>query len=121
MEHPDKIANNQIIKLVKSYCALRSCSLHLSQYIYSGFYVAFNTVQIISQWVVGRVEEISTYSSLGFCTVKCRPTASNYQLSHLRPCGDRTPALEVGGESVTTLPLWPPPHFQSSHTVNFIT
>ena len=24
-------------------------------------------------------------SSLGFCTVNCRPTASNYQLSHLRP------------------------------------
>ena len=35
--------------------------------------------------VVGRAEETSTYSSLGFCTVNCRPTASNYQLSHLRP------------------------------------
>ena len=34
--------------------------------------------------------------------------ASNYQLSHLSPCGDRTPASEVGGESVTTLPPWPP-------------
>ena len=41
------------------------------------------------------------------CTVNCRPTASNYQLSHLSPCGDRTPASEVGGESVTTLPPWP--------------
>ena len=50
-----------------------------------GFYVAFNTVQVISQRVVGRAEETSTYSSLGFCTVNCRPTASNYQLSHLRP------------------------------------
>ena len=50
-----------------------------------GFYVAFNTVQVISRWVVGRAEETSTYSSLGFCTVNCRPTASNYQLSHLRP------------------------------------
>ena len=50
-----------------------------------GFYVTFNTVQVISRRVVGRAEETSTYSSLGFCTVNCRPTASNYQLSHLRP------------------------------------
>ena len=56
-----------------------------SQFIYLGFYVAFNTVQIISRRVVGRAEETSTYSSLGFCTVNCRPTASNYQLSHIRP------------------------------------
>ena len=53
--------------------------------VYLGFYVAFNTVQVISRRVVGRAEETSTYSSLGFCTVNCRPTASNYQLSHLRP------------------------------------
>ena len=72
-----------------------------------GFYVAFNTVQVISQQVVGRAEETSTYSSLGFCTVNCRAAASNYQLSHLRLCGDRTPASEVGGESVATLPPWP--------------
>ena len=83
---------------------------HLQMYlfIYLGFYVAFNTVQVISRRVVGRAEETSTYSSLGFCTVNCRPTESNYQLSHLRSCGDRTPASEVGGESVTTLPPWPP-------------
>ena len=49
----------------------------------------------------------STYSSSGFCTVNCQPTASNYQLFHLRPCRERTPASEVGGESVTTLPPWP--------------
>ena len=36
-----------------------------------------------------------------------------YQLSHLRKrAGDRTPASEVGGESVTTLPLWPPTFFK---------
>ena len=59
---------------------------HLSVYfVYLTFYVAFNTVQVISRRVVGRAEETSTYSSLGFCTVNCRPTASNYQLSHLRP------------------------------------
>ena len=54
-------------------------------FVYLGFYVAFNTVQVISRRVVGRAEETSTYSLLGFCTVNCRPTASNYQLSHLRP------------------------------------
>ena len=54
-------------------------------FIYLGFYVAFNTVQVISRRVVGRAEETSTYSLSGFCTVNCRPTASNYQLSHLRP------------------------------------
>ena len=78
-------------------------------FIYLGFYVAFNTAQDISRGVVGRAEETSTtYSWSRFCTVNCRPTASNYQLSHLSPCGDRTPASEVGGESVTTLPPWPP-------------
>ena len=51
---------------------------------YLGFYVAFNTVQVISRRVVGRAEVTSTYSLLGFCTVNCQPTASNYQLSHFR-------------------------------------
>ena len=71
-------------------------NLNEDLFIYLGFYVAFNTVQVISRRVVGRAEETSTYSSLGFCTVNCRPTASNYQLSHLRTCGDRTPALRGG-------------------------
>ena len=65
-------------------------------FIYLGFYVAFNTVQVISGRVVGRAEETSTYSSLGFCTVNCRPTASNYQLSHLRPCRESNPGLRGG-------------------------
>ena len=65
-------------------------------FIYLGFYVAFNTVQVISRLVVGRAEETSTYSSLGFCTVNCRPTASNYQLSHLRPCRESNPGLRGG-------------------------
>ena len=60
-------------------------SVKLIFFVYLGFYVAFNTVEVISRRVVGRAEETSTYSSLGFCTVNCRPTASNYQLSHLRP------------------------------------
>ena len=67
-----------------------------SSWIYLGFYVAFNTVQVISQRVVGRAEETSTYSSLGFCTVNCRPMASNYQLSHLRPWQGSNPGLRGG-------------------------
>ena len=61
-----------------------------------GVYVTFNTVQVISRRVVGRAEETSTYSSLGFCTVNCRPTESNYQLSHLRPCRESNPGLRGG-------------------------
>ena len=76
-----------------------------------GFYVAFNTVQVISQRVVERAEETSTYtySSLGFCTVNCRPTASKYQLSHLRPCRESNPGLRGGRQecyhSATMAPL----------------
>ena len=31
-----------------------------------------------------------------FCTVNCRPTASNYQLSHFRPCREPNPGLRGG-------------------------
>ena len=65
-------------------------------FIYLGFYVTFNTVQVISRRVVGRAEETSTYSSLGICTVNCRPMASNYQLSHLRRCRESNPGLRGG-------------------------
>ena len=65
-------------------------------FIYLGFYVAFNTVQVISRRVVGRAEETSTYSWSRFCTVNCRPTRSNYQLSHLRPCREPNPVLRGG-------------------------
>ena len=64
--------------------------------IYLGFYVAFNTVQVISRRAVGRAEETSTYSLSGFCTVNSLPTASNYQLSHLRPCREPNPGLRGG-------------------------
>ena len=66
------------------------------EFIYLGFYVAFNTVQVISRRVIGRAEETSTYSSSGFCTVHCQPMASNYQLSHLRPCQESNPGLRGG-------------------------
>ena len=82
---------------VESHGSANICKLGLAPiFIYLGFYVAFNTVQVISRQVVGRAEETSTYSSSGFCTVNCRPTASNYQLSHLRPCWELNPGLRGG-------------------------
>ena len=69
---------------------------HEVDFIYLGFYVTFNTVQVISRQVVGRSEKTSTYSSSLFYTVNCRPTASNYQLSHLRPCREPNPGLRGG-------------------------
>ena len=39
-------------------------------FIYSGFYIAFNTVQVILRRVVGRAEETSTFSSPGFLYCK---------------------------------------------------
>ena len=53
-------------------------------FIYLGFYVAFNIVQVISRQVVRRAEETSTYSWSRFCTVNCRLMANNNQLSHLK-------------------------------------
>ena len=38
-------------------------------FIYVGFYVAFNTLQVTSRQVVERAEETSTYSWLRFCTI----------------------------------------------------
>ena len=83
-------------------------------FIYLGFYVAFNTVQVISRRVVGRVEETSTYSSLGFCTVNCRPTVSNYQLSHLRPCRESNPGFKGGRrECYHSATVAPPMFYQA--------
>ena len=60
------------------------------------YLVTFNTVHVISRRVIGRAEETSTYNWSRFCTVNCRPTASNYQLSHLRPCREPNPGLRGG-------------------------
>ena len=75
-------------------------------FIYLGFYVAFNTVQVISRWVVGRAEETSTYSPSGFCKL---PT-NGKQLSAF-PLGTvlgTKPRQQRWEASVTTLPPWPP-------------
>ena len=82
------------------YSLMKSRGTHnvtMNSFIYLGFYVTFNTVQVISRRVVGRAEETSTYSLLGSCTVNCRPAASNYQLSHLRLCREPNPGLRGRG------------------------
>ena len=56
----------------------------------------FTPVQVISRWVVERAQETSTCSWSRFCTVNCRPTASNYQLSHLRSGRKLNPDLRGG-------------------------
>ena len=93
---------------------------HLTQCVYLGFYVAFNTVQVISRRVVGRAEETSTYSSLGFCTVNCRPTARNYELSHLRACRESNPGLRGGRRVLNVNPhltrCEPPPFLKAGST-----
>ena len=103
----DPFENHQYIKIYIQFRIYRilynSYVIGHTLFIYLGFYVAFYTVQVISRRVVRRAEETSTYSSLGFCTVNCRPTASNYQLSHIRPSQGSNPSLRGGGARV--LPL----------------
>ena len=65
----------------------------------------------------GRAEETSTYSSSGFCTVNCRPTASNYQLSHLRPCREPNPGLRGGRRVLPLCHRAPPPPIWQVNTL----
>ena len=78
-------------------------------YLFIWGFTSLSTLQAISRWVVGRAEETSTYSSSGFCTVNCRPMASDYPLSHLRPCQESNPSLRGGRRewyhSATVAPL----------------
>ena len=57
--------------------SITSVPCYYNLFIYLGFYIALSTVQVISRWVAGRAEETSTYSWSRFCTVNCRPAASN--------------------------------------------
>ena len=47
-----------------------SALIFTEKFVYLGF-TSLSTLQVISRWIVGRAEETSTYSSLGFCTVNC--------------------------------------------------
>ena len=58
-------------KDVSTFTAQRTILEFILILSYWGFYVTFNTVQVISQRVVGWAEETSTYSLSGFCTVNC--------------------------------------------------
>ena len=51
---------------------------------YLGFYIAFNTVQIISRRGLLWADETRTYSWSSFCTANCLPLVRNCQLSHIR-------------------------------------
>ena len=93
-------------------------------FIYLEFYIAFNSVQVISRRVVLWAEETSTYSWSRFCTVNCRPTASNYQLSHLRLCREPNPGLRGGRRecyhSATVAPVkWLTEEVKNSFTQTF--
>ena len=48
--------------IIDTHIRNASLKLILHLFIYFGFYVAFNTVQVISRWVVGRADETSAYS-----------------------------------------------------------
>ena len=68
--------------------------INLFIYLFMWGFTSLSTL-VKSRRVVGRAEETSTYSWSRFCTVNCRPMASNYQLSHLRPCREPNPGLRV--------------------------
>ena len=65
---PEKLAKGKTREIMKNHVIF---ALLFLNFIYLGFYVAFNTVQVISRRVVGRAEETSTYSWSRFCTVNC--------------------------------------------------
>ena len=111
--HPEVIYNTQMIMYgVKCKCCANSIKIafDFSLFFYLGFYIAFNTVQVTSRWVVRRGEETSTYSSSGICIFNCWPTGSNYQLSHLRPSQELNSSLRGGSRefchSATMAPFW---------------
>ena len=60
------IAQRQnIFKVISEFFFVVVFILVTYLFIYLGFYVAFNTVQVTSRRVVGRADETRTYSSLG--------------------------------------------------------
>ena len=100
----------QINKLIaETFFVITTSVTYQNLFMYLGFYVAFNTIQVISRRVVGRAEETSTFGSSGFCTVNCQLMASNYQLSHLRLCRELNPDLRGGRQeyyhSATVAPV----------------
>ena len=78
------------------------CLVQPATYLFIlGICVVFSTVQVISRRGGLWPEKTGAYSWSRFCTVNCRLSVSNYQLSRIRS-GFERPTLEVGGECVTT-------------------
>ena len=78
-------------------------------FIYLGFYVAFNTVQVYittGSWR-GRGNQYIEFARVVYCKLptngKQLPAFPLKAVTGIEP-----PTSEVGGESVTTLPPWPP-------------
>ena len=61
-----------------------------------GFYVAFNTVQVISRWVVGRAEETSNIHLVKVLYCKLPTNGKQLPAFHLRPCQEPNPGLRGG-------------------------
>ena len=81
--------------------------MNKSLFIYLGFYIGFNTVQVISQRLVCRKGRGNRYTQL-VKVLYCKLPANGKQLPAF-PFGramNRVPS-EVGGESVSTLQPWP--------------
>ena len=83
-------------------------------FIYLGFYVAFNTVQVISRWVVGRAEETSTYGSVLLTADQQQATISFPTWLGL---GTEPQPQRWEVESVTTQPLWPPDLYHVQYSI----
>ena len=77
-------------------------------FIYLGFYFQRCTGHIMT--VVGRAEETSVYSWSRFLIVNGLPTASTYQLSHLRSGRELTPGLRRGRRESYHICHCGPPH-----------
>ena len=72
---------DSVIRFIYSFgvlCHLQHCTGHI----------------MMGSWKGGGKQYIQLGS--GFCTVNCRPTASNYQLCQLRPCWELNPGLRGG-------------------------
>ena len=95
------------LNILKLRCGLSASRCLFITYL--GFYVAFNTVQVISRREVGRAEETSTYSSSGFLYYKLLTNGKQLPAFPLEAVPGIEPrASEVGGEcyhSATVGPL----------------
>ena len=86
------------IMSASEYCSrgIAFASTATKQEILNTCYWINNIIRVVKHCPSSRAEETSTQSSSGIRTVNCRPTESNYQLSHLRQCQEPNPSLRGG-------------------------